>query len=114
MDVEGWGRLGRTILHERSRYWRTRQEFASASRVSERVLDDLEAGSRDNYSDETLAAIEATLGWKAGTCLRVVGGGKVHREYDPAMARIMAVWPYLTAEAREWLANTAEQILRRR
>lgn len=110
---DGWARLGRVILTERSRRWRTRAEFADACGVSARVLDDLETGARENYLDATLAAIEVTLGWKPGTCLRVVQGGKVRREHDPSMARLVAVWPSLSNDARAMLADLAERSVRR-
>lgn len=97
------------ILHDRSRQWRTREEFAHATGLSARTLDDLEAGRRDNYLDATLAAVEVTLGWQVGSCLRVVGGGKVRREMDPSLARIMAVWPTLSDDARAMLADVAER-----
>ncbi len=102
-------RLGRLILHERSRQWRTREEFAHATGLSARLLDDLEAGRRDNYLDATLAAVEITLGWQAGSCLRVVGGGRPRRELDPSLARVIAVWPSLSADARAMLADIAER-----
>lgn len=112
MDAEGWVRLGRIILHDRSRYWRTREEFARASGVSARVLDDLEAGRRDNYQDATLAAIEITLGWRAGTCLRVVQGGRVRRDVDLEMSRVLTAWPRLSHDARVMLAELAERSAR--
>lgn len=112
VSEQGWKRLGRAILHDRIRYWPTREEFAQATGLSARLLDDLEAGRRSNYSDATYAAIEATLGWREGTCLRVVDGGRVFREYDPAMARIMRAWPHLSREVQEMLADLADRYRR--
>jgi len=112
VDVDGWERLGRLILHDRARHWRNREEFAQASGVSARVLDDLEAGRRDNYLEATLAGVEITLGWRAGTCRRVVAGGRVERDLDEDMARIWRVWRRLPREARSMLADLAERSAR--
>ena len=105
----GWVRLGRAIRHDRMRFWRTREEFSRGSGISARVIDDLESGRRGNYSEATLAAVEVALGWREGTCRRVVSGGRVFREVDPAMARIMLVWPRLSTDAKSMLADLAER-----
>lgn len=81
--VEGWGLLAARIAAERSRRWHSRAAFAKAAGVSVRVIDDLERGLRGNYSDATLAAVEAALGWEFGSALRVVQGGRPRREVDP-------------------------------
>jgi len=112
--VTGWDRLGRAVLTERSRRWRTREEFAAATGLSVRLLADLETGNRDNYLPATLAAVEAALGWSYGTCERVVAGGRVAREMDPALVRLMDAWPHLSPDARALLAELAERALRDR
>lgn len=109
VDEQGWKRLGRAILHDRIRHWPTREDFARETGLSARLLDDLEAGRRSNYSDTTYAAIEATLGWREGTCLRVVAGGRVFREFDPALVRIMRAWPHLSQDVRGMLADLADR-----
>ena len=106
---DGWGRLGRRIVSERSRRWRTREDFAHATGLSTRTLDDIETGRRSNYREQTLAAVEATLGWAQGTCERVVQGGRVRREMDPSLVRLMDVWPRLSPDARAMLADMAER-----
>lgn len=109
MDDQGWERLGRAIVHDRTRHWRSRAEFARWSGISERTLDDLETGRRDNYLDSTLAAVEIALGWAQGTCLRVVQGGRVRREPDPEFARVRTAWGRLSLDARRMLADLAER-----
>ncbi|GAB3889359.1 hypothetical protein GCM10028802_42200 [Terrabacter terrigena] len=105
-------RLGRRVAAERGRHWRSRAAFARAAGLSKRVVDDLELGRRSNYAETTLAAIEAALGWTPGTCLRVVQGGKVQREVDPSMVRLMDAWVRLPEEARAMLVEIAERAAR--
>jgi transcriptional regulator with XRE-family HTH domain len=110
----GWQRLGREIASERGRHWRSRAAFARASGVSERVIDDIENGNRSNYLDATLAAIEAALGWAPGSCLRIVQGGRVRREHDPLLVRLLDSWRLMSPDARELLVMMAEQAARAR
>lgn len=112
--MDGWERLGRRIAVERGRRWRSRAAFARAAGVSSRVVDDLENGRRNNYSDATLGAIEATLGWEPGTAQRVVEGLRVKREADPLATRLMDAWQHLSPDARRLLVEIAERVLRDR
>jgi hypothetical protein len=80
--------------------------------VSSRVLDDLEHGKRINYQVATLAAVEATLGWAPGTIGQIVRGGKVQRDMDPELVRLMDIWPHLSADARALLVEMAERARR--
>jgi hypothetical protein len=73
-----------------------------------RVVSDIERGRRANYSDATLSAIEASLGWDAGSARRMVEGGKVRREFEPALVRLMQIWPDLSPDARAILLQLAE------
>jgi len=107
--MDGWARLGQEVAQERGRHWRSRSAFARAAEISRRVLDDVEKGRRTNYSDATFAAIEAALGWEPGTCLRVVQGGKVRREVDPVLVRLLDVWVTLSPDARAMLVEIAER-----
>jgi hypothetical protein len=77
--------------------------------LSTRLVGDVEKGRRSNYSDATLAAIEAALGWEPGTCQRIVQGGKVRRDIDPQMMRLLDAWRTLPLEARELLVEMAER-----
>jgi len=107
--MDGWARLGQRVAQERGRHWRSRSAFARAAGVSRRVLDDVEKGRRDNYSEATLAALEAALGWAPGTCLRVVQGGRVRRKVDPVLVRLLDVWVKLSPDARAMLVEIAER-----
>lgn len=69
----------------------------------------MEKGRRSNYSDATLAAIEAALGWEPGTCVRIVQGGRVRRDLDPQTMRFLEAWRTLPPEARELLIEMAER-----
>ena len=71
-------------------------------------MADLETGARGNYLGSTLAAVETTLGWAPGTCCRVVEGGRVRREADPMMVRLVDAWQLLSPDARAMLVQMAE------
>ena len=106
--AEGWGLLAAQIASERSRRWRSRAAFAKAAGVSVRVIDDLERGRRSNYSDATLATVEAALGWEFGSAKRVVQGGRPRRETDPFLAELVEIWPSLSPDARAMLVRLAQ------
>lgn len=106
--MDGWARLGARITSERSRRWRKRRDFAHASGLSVRLLADLETGRRSRYQPATLAAVEAALGWTAGSCDRIVAGGRPRREVDPSLVRLLDVWPRLSPDARLLLVTLAE------
>lgn len=110
----GWVRLGQRIAADRSRRWRTRREFAAAVGLSKRTIDKLEKGTATRYQPTTLAAVEAALGWSPGTCQRVVQGGKVRREVDEHLNRLLSAWPHLSRDSRSMLASLAEEALRQR
>jgi transcriptional regulator with XRE-family HTH domain len=110
----GWRRLGERIGVERGRRWKSRAAFARAAGLSSRLIDDIELGRRDNYSEGTLGALEAALGWAPGTCLRVVQGGKVRRDIDPDLVRLLDVWRRLSPDARAMLVEVAERSAERR
>lgn len=112
--MDGWERLGHRVAAERGRHWRSRAAFARDAGISSRVLDDIEKGRRENYSESTLAALEAALGWAPGTCLRVVQGGRVRREADPLLVRLLDAWTVLSPDARVLLVELAERASRQR
>ncbi len=65
---ENWKRLGAAIRKARTDMgFSNREAFAEACNVSVRVLADIEAGSRDNFSDRVLHSLEQGLNWPAGT-----------------------------------------------
>ena len=68
-----WQRLGHAIRKARIDIGYTNREaFADACNVSVRVLADIEAGSRDNFSDRVLGGLEEGLAWPAGTIDQIV------------------------------------------
>jgi hypothetical protein len=101
--------LGRVVAAERGRHWRSRNAFARSAGISPRLLGDMEKGRRSNYSDATLAAVEAALGWEPGTCLRVVQGGAVRRDIDPQLVRLLDAWTTMSPDARLLLLELAER-----
>lgn len=73
---EDFRRLAEAITHARvGAGHRTRRDFAGETRISLRVLSDLETARRTNYDAATLAAVEVALGWLPGSCRAVLAGG---------------------------------------
>lgn len=108
-----WSRLGAAVRAERARLgYRTLADLAARTGLGVRTLSDLERGARDNYSAETLSAVEAVLGWAPGSVQRILDGGDPTREQDDDLAAVLAAWPQLDARARRALRAVAE-ILRR-
>lgn len=105
----GWQVVGARVKRERLVCWRTRAEFAQAAGLSERVIFDLENGRRTNFSPETIAAIESTLGWEAGALERVRQGLEPRRKYDPMLARLSSIWRDLSMTARRHILDLAER-----
>ena len=111
--MDRWTRLGRLIRAERVHLgYRTLGAFAHAAGVSRGTISNLERGTRDRYQPETVAAVEAVLGWQAGSVVKILGGGKPTREDDADLALILAAWPRLDARARRALRVAAEALRR--
>lgn len=108
-DNAGWKRLGDRVKSERLVHWRTRASFAQACGLGEKTVYDLEKARRANFAEETLAAIEATLGWNPGDADRVRRGLEPSRTTDPALAHLIAIWPELTPAARRHILDIAER-----
>ncbi|MFZ2238024.1 MAG: helix-turn-helix transcriptional regulator [Gordonia amarae] len=69
----GWARLGAVVRKARkSRDFSDVAAFAEFAGVSRRVMVDVEAGSRDNFSPQVLRKVESALGWASGDAMRVV------------------------------------------
>lgn len=75
-DKDDWIRLGHTIRNRREALGlATRRELAKATRLSYRLLGDLERGNR-RVSDETLALVERELKWQSGSTREILRGGE--------------------------------------
>lgn len=72
-ELENWQRLGVFVREARIALGYTnRENFAEVARISVRVLADLEAGTRTNFSNRVLADLEEGLGWPGGTIDQIV------------------------------------------
>ncbi len=109
MATEGARRLGVAVRAERSRQWPRRADFAAVSGVGLRVIAAIENAERDNFSPDTLAAIEAALSWEPGSAERARAGLRPRRYEDPGLTRLRALWPRLSADARRMLVDLAER-----
>lgn len=107
-------RLGKRILTERSRRWPRRPDFAAECGLSVRLLGAIERGERTNISEESLAAIEAALGWEPGSSERVRAGLRPLLREDPDLTRLRELWHDLSPDARRMLLAVAEQARRSR
>lgn len=90
-----------------------RGAFAERAGVSIRTLSDLERGARERFRPETLAGVEAALGWTPGSILRQVTGGRIRRESDEDLAAVHAAWPRLGTRERQAIRLAAERLARR-
>ena len=69
----GWARVGEAVRKARvDMGYTNRQNFADAVGVSVRVLADIEAGTRTNFSDRVLHMLETNLSWPSGTVAQIV------------------------------------------
>lgn len=107
-------RLGKAIQAERSPRWPRRPDFAHACGVSTRLITQLERHERTNFSEPTIAAVEATLGWASGSADRVRRGLSPRRLEDPDIAHIRALWPKTSPEARRIILAAIEAAATRR
>lgn len=113
MVDEGWVRLGDVVRSERARRWPRRRDFARECGLGERVITALERHERDNFSTETIAAVEAALGWEPGSADRVRAGLRPQRLEDADLARLRSLWPRLSRDSRRMLVRLAEDALGR-
>lgn len=104
-----WRAAGERIAIERARRWPNRVDFAVATGLSVRVLEDLEGGRPKNYAPDTLAAVEIALRWEPGSVYRIADGLAPRYEMGPQLRAIFDAWPALSDEVRSILALIAEQ-----
>lgn len=113
MVSPGAHRLGEAIRSERARRWRKRGDFAAACGLKERVVAAVENAERENFSQDTLSAIEGALGWAPGSAMRVKAGLRPLRAKDPLFNRLREVWWRLSPDARRMLVDLAERAAER-
>lgn len=71
--TEGWHRAGEFVRQARIELgYSNRENFAETCSISTRVLSDIEAGTRINFSNRVLSGLEEGLGWPAGTIDQIV------------------------------------------
>lgn len=87
--------------------YHTQQAFADRCGVSRGTLSALERGTRGTYRPETLAAVEAGLGWAPGSITALHDGRPVVRDGDEALAQLHALWPLLGERDRAALVAIA-------
>ena len=87
---------------------RTQADLAARAGIGKRTVSDLERGSRRNFSADTLAAVEAALGWAPGAVARVLAGEPIAREGDVDLARLEVLWATLGQRERRVLLAVAE------
>lgn len=111
--VTGWQRLGVEIKTSRARLGMlTQAQLATRAGIGKRTVSDLERGARANYSPDTLAAVEAALGWSPGT-VRVVLAGR-RPDVDPDLARVVAMWPRMSSRDRRIVVAVVDALVGRR
>lgn len=109
MSSDGARRLGAAVRAERSRQWPRRPDFAAVCGVGARVIAAIENAERENFSPDTIAAIEAALSWEPGSADRIRAGLRPRRYEDAGLTRLRALWPRLSPDARVMLVEVAER-----
>ena len=72
--TEDWKRLGIQVRKARiAQGHSNRSSLATASGVSERLISDVESGTRSNFSERKLNALSASLGWSSDAVTRILG-----------------------------------------
>jgi transcriptional regulator with XRE-family HTH domain len=99
------------LRHARALRRQTQAEFADDAGVSVRTIGNLEAGEVRQYDAQTIARLEAALGWAPGSVQRVLEGGAPVVESDELLAIVRQAWPRLPVEARRLLAELALRAL---
>jgi hypothetical protein len=103
---EDWRRLGDYVVARRRQIGLDdRHDLQKVVNVSYRTLGVLETGHR--VSQNTLGAIETVLGWKPGSCRRILEGG------EPVLAEDQRAADREAAQADEELRQLAAERLDR-
>jgi transcriptional regulator with XRE-family HTH domain len=84
---EKWQRLARLVVHRRVQLGHASQtEFASASGLKIRTLNNIENARRPGYDHSTIALLEQGLQWQPGSVEAVLAGGEPTPAPAPAVA----------------------------
>ncbi|MGI5247616.1 hypothetical protein [Dactylosporangium sp. CA-139066] len=87
--TEDWQRLGQAVVARRVELgMKTRQSFAAAAFMSERVLAEIEKARRSNYDPATIARLEQALRWPFGTARSIVAGDAEPPSGPPPSPRV--------------------------
>jgi transcriptional regulator with XRE-family HTH domain len=75
--LDDWARLGKLIVERRCQIgYSTRDQFARHSKLSARLLADIETGKRDSYEYATIGKLERALLWRSESVKEVLQGGQ--------------------------------------
>jgi DNA-binding XRE family transcriptional regulator len=80
--TQDWSRLGRLVKERRVDLGLTQAEVSSANGPSPATLYLLESGRREFYRPQILRRLERSLGWRAGSIVRVLAGGQPMLEHE--------------------------------
>ena len=89
MPTANWKRLGELLVRRRIELdprYSNRRLFADESGLNYRIVSDVERGRRDNYENQTIAAVEVAYRVLPGSVARVVAGGEPALQPVPAPA----------------------------
>jgi hypothetical protein len=108
---DAWERLGAMLRQRRislSPRYRVRELFANETGMHWRMLHDIERAKRDNFTDDTIKAIEVAYQWRPGSVARVLAGGEpdpmevpAAPEPDPGLEFLRENWPGLVLSPRD-------------
>lgn len=101
-----WHRLARFVVNRRVQLgYRHQKDFAEASGIKIRTLNNIENARRTGYAADTLAMLEQALGWEPGSVDTVLEGGDPHH---PSPGRAPATLDE-TARLLAWLRQELQR-----
>lgn len=104
-------RLAAYVRRDRTRLYRSRQQFATAIGVSKRTVDRLEKAEPVAFRPRTLDRVESGLLWASGSIEDILNGGEPIYEHDKLLVELQRIWPQLDEQARTMLLALARQAL---
>lgn len=100
--LDGWPGAGTQVRKARARLgYRTTAEFARATGLSYRTINDLETGRRDTFTDETLQVVEGELGWYDGEIRDRAAGKRIRRTHPDDLQRVIDAWRRLSPRDKQ-------------